>query len=157
GEDQGANIMATALFKNQQVKRLISRAINPLHERVLHALGVDEIVHPEEETAERMAKKLCIKNVVDSFELSKEFTIIEAKVPEEYVGKSIREIGFRQKFNILVLTTIAKEEVKSVLGKSETMEHVLGIATPDLILNENEILVLFGANHDLETFLKKRI
>ena len=156
GEDQGANIMATALFKNQQVKRLISRAINPLHERVLHALGVDEIVHPEEETAERMAKKLCIKNVVDSFELSEEFSIIEAKVPEEYIGKSIKDIGFRQKFNLLVLTTIKKEEVKSVLGKSETMERVHGIATPEMVLNENEILVLFGSNHDLEKFLKKR-
>lgn len=156
GEDQGANIMATALFKNQQVKRLISRAINPLHERVLQALGVDEIVHPEEETAERLAKKLCIKNVVDSFELSEEFSIIEANVPEEYVGKSIREIGFRQKFNLLVLTTIKKEEVKSILGKSRTMERVLGIATPELILKENEILVLFGANQDLEKFLKKR-
>ncbi|MFN3760341.1 MAG: potassium channel family protein [Algoriphagus aquaeductus] len=156
GEDQGANIMATALFKNQQVKRLISRAINPLHERVLQALGVDEIVHPEEETAERLAKKLCIKNVVDSFELSEEFSIIEANVPDEYVGKSIREIGFRQKFNLLVLTTIKKEEVKSILGKSRTMERVLGIATPELILKENEILVLFGANQDLEKFLKKR-
>lgn len=156
GEDQGANIMATALFKNQQVKRLISRAINPLHERVLHALGVDEIVRPEEETAERMAKKLCIKNVVDSFELSEEFSIIEAKVPEEYVGKSIKEIGFRQKFNLLVLTTIKKEEVKSVLGKSETMERVHGIATPEMVLKENEILVLFGSNQDLEKFLKKR-
>ncbi len=156
GEDQGANIMATALFKNQQVKRLISRAINPLHERVLQALGVDEIVHPEEETAERLAKKLCIKNVVDSFELSEEFSIIEANVPEEYVGKSIREIGLRQKFNLLVLTTIKKEEVKSILGKSRTMERVLGIATPELILKENEILVLFGANQDLEKFLKKR-
>ena len=156
GEDQGANIMATALFKNQQVKRLISRAINPLHERVLHALGVDEIVHPEEETAERMAKKLCIKNVADSFELSEEFSIIEAKVPEEYVGKSIKEIGFRQKFNLLVLTTIKKEEVKSVLGKSETMERVHGIATPEMVLKENEILVLFGSNNDLEKFLKKR-
>lgn len=156
GEDQGANIMATALFKNHQVKRLISRAINPLHERVLQALGVDEIVHPEEETAERLAKKLCIKNVVDSFELSEEFSIIEANVPEEYVGKSIREIGLRQKFNLLVLTTIKKEEVKSILGKSRTMERVLGIATPELILKENEILVLFGANQDLEKFLKKR-
>ncbi|MBC6368076.1 TrkA family potassium uptake protein [Algoriphagus sp. AK58] len=156
GEDQGANIMTTALFKNQQVKRLISRALNPLHERVLQAIGVDEIVHPEEETAERLAKKLCIKNVVDSFELSEEFSIIEANVPEEYVGKSIREIGFRQKFNLLVLTTIKKEEVKSVLGKSRTMERVLGIATPELVLKENEILVLFGANQDLEKFLKKR-
>lgn len=156
GEDQGANIMATALFKNLQVKRLISRAINPLHERVLHALGVNEIVHPEEEGAERLAKKLSIKNVVDSFELSEEFSIIEANVPEEYVGKSISEVGFRQKFNLLVLTTIKKEEVKSALGKSRTMERVLGIATPDLVLKENEILVLFGSNQDLEKFLKKR-
>ena len=156
GEDQGANIMATALFKNQQVKRLISRAINPLHERVLHALGVDEIVHPEEETAERMAKKLCIKNVVDSFELSEEFSIIEANVPEEYLGKSIREIGFRQKFNLLVLTTIKKEEVKSVIGKSQTLEKINGIASPELVLKENDILVLFGKNSDLEKFLKKR-
>ena len=69
GEDQGANIMSTAIFKNMEVKRLISRAINPLHEKVLKAIGVDEIVHPEEETAERWSKKLCIKNVVDSFEL----------------------------------------------------------------------------------------
>lgn len=156
GEDQGANIMATALFKNHQVKRLISRAINPLHEKVLQALGVDEIVHPEEETAERMAKKLSIKNVVDSFELSEEFSIIEANIPAEYIGKSIREIGFRQKFNLLVLTTIKKEEVKSVIGKSQTQERIKGIVTPDLILKENEILVLFGKNGDLEKFLNKR-
>lgn len=156
GEDQGANIMATALFKNQQVKRLISRAINPLHEKVLEALGVDEIIHPEEETAERLAKKLCIKNVVDSFELSDEFSIIEANVPVEYVGQSIKEIGFRQHFNLLVLTIIKKEEVKSILGKSRTEQRVQGVATPDLILKENDILVLFGDNDDLQKFLNKR-
>lgn len=89
GEDQGANVMATALFKNFQVKRLISRAINPLHEKVLHAIGVDEIVHPEEETAERWAKKLCLNNVIDSFELSDQYSIIEANVPKEYIGKVI--------------------------------------------------------------------
>ena len=70
GQDQGANVMTTALFKNFQVKRLISRAINPLHEKVLNAIGIEEIVHPEEESAERWAKKLCLTNVVDSFELS---------------------------------------------------------------------------------------
>jgi trk system potassium uptake protein TrkA len=43
GEDQGANIITTAIFKNFEVKRLISRAINPLHEKVLQAIGVDEI------------------------------------------------------------------------------------------------------------------
>jgi len=90
GEDEGASIMTTALFKNLQVKRLISRAVNPLHEKVLKAIGVDEIVHPEEETAERWAKKLCINNVIDSFELGDGYSIIEVSVPEKYVGKTIR-------------------------------------------------------------------
>ncbi|MDA9143980.1 NAD-binding protein, partial [Bacteroidia bacterium] len=37
GEDQGANIMVTAMLKNLKVNRLISRTINPLHEKVLQA------------------------------------------------------------------------------------------------------------------------
>lgn len=156
GEDEGANIMTTALFKNLQVKRLISRAINPLHEKVLVAIGVDEIVHPEEETAERWAKKLCINNVVDSFELNEHFSIIEANVPKEYIGKTIREVQFRRKFNLLVLTIMKKSEVKSLLGKSRTEVNVEGIATPDQILEETDILVLYGSNKDLQEFLKQK-
>jgi trk system potassium uptake protein TrkA len=154
GEDERANLMSTALFKNLNVKRLISRAINPLHEKVLQAIGIDEIVHPEEESAERWAKKLCLNQVVDSFELSDKFSIIEAKVPDEYVGKTLEEVGFRRKYNIILLTTIKKREVKSLLGKTKIESNVQGVATPELVLEENDILVLFGANSDLQKFLK---
>ncbi len=154
GEDQGANIMATALFKNLQVKRLISRAINPLHEMVLKALGVDEIVHPEEETAERWAKKLCLKGVIDSFELNEDFSLVEANVPDNLAGKQIGEIGFRKKYNILILTTIKKTEQISKLGRSVMIEKVQGVASSDLILEKDDILVLYGANRDIQSFLK---
>ncbi|MDY3343675.1 TrkA family potassium uptake protein [Riemerella anatipestifer] len=157
GEDQGANVMTTALLKNLQVKRLISRAINPLHEKVLQAIGVDEIVHPEEETAERWAKKLCLSNVVDSFELNQEYSIIEAKVPEEYIGKTIREIDFRQKYNLAVLTIIRKVEAKSLLGKTKTENKVLGVAATDTLLETNDILVIYGSNKDLKGFLKQKM
>lgn len=100
GEDEGTNIMVTAHFKNLGVKRLISRSINPLHENVLHAIGVSEIARPEEETAERWAKKLCLKGVIDSFELNNNFSILEIVVPEQYVGKTIEEIRFRERFNL---------------------------------------------------------
>jgi trk system potassium uptake protein TrkA len=139
-----------------RVKRLISRAINPLHHKVLEAIGVDEIVHPEEETAERWAKKLCINNVIDSFELNEHFSIIEANVPEEYIGMTIREIGFRRKFNLLVLTTMKQSEVKSILGKSRTELNIQGIATPDQKLEAKDILVLYGSNKDLQEFLKQK-
>lgn len=152
GEDQGANVMTTALFKNFQVKRLISRAIDPLHEKVLIAIGVDEIVHPEEETAERWAKKLCLTNVVDSFELSDDYSIIEIEIPNKFVGKTIKEIELRSKYNLLALTTIKKTEVKSVVGKTRNENRVQGVASPNTILDENDILVVYGANNDLRNF-----
>ena len=157
GENQGANIMTTALLKNLEVKRLISRAINPLHEKVLQALGVDEIVHPEEETAERWAKKLCLSNVVDSFELNDDYSIIEAIVPSDYVGKSVREVGFRRQFNLLVLTVIKKVEVKSTFGKTKIENQIQGVASADNILEVGDILVLYGSNKDLQIFLKQKM
>ena len=154
GEDQGANVMTTALFKNLQVKRLISRAINPLHEKVLQAIGVDEIVHPEEESAERLAKKLCLKGVVDSFELGDDYSIVEVNLPPKYDGKTIKEIGVRENYGLLVLTTISNREEKSLIGKSRNINKVEGVASPNNVLNKNDILVVYGSNDDIKRFLK---
>lgn len=154
GEDRGANVMSTALFKNLKVKRLISRAIDSLHEKVLNAIGVDDIVHPEEESAERWAKKLCLKDVLDSFELSADYSIIEVKVPEKFDNKTIKEINIRQKYNLLVLTTIANTEIKSIVGKTRNITKVKGVASPENILNKDDIIVVYGANKDIERFLK---
>lgn len=153
GEDQGANIMATALFKNLGVKRLISRSINPLHQKVLKAIGVDEIVHPEEETAERWAKKLSFKGVVDSFELSDDFSIVEVQLPKKYDGKMIREIDIKQEYNLLVLTTISKQKTKAIIGKTKEINKVQGVARPDDILSSDDLLVVYGANKDIKRLL----
>lgn len=157
GEHQGANVMATALFKNLRVKRLISRALNPIHEKVLQAIGVDEIVHPEEETAERWAKKLCLSNVIDSFELGDNYSIIEAEVPKKYIGKTIGDIDFQNKYHLLVLTTIKKVEEESVVGKTTIHFHVQGVATPEVVLDAGIILVLYGSNRDLQSFLNLKL
>lgn len=154
GEDQGANIMITAHFKNLGVKRLISRSINPLHENVLQALGVNEIVRPEEESAERWAKKLCLKGVVDSFELNKNFSIVEIVVPEKYIEKTIEEVKFREQHNLLILTIIRDTQEKSFLGRSKTVSNVQGIPALSTVLQRNDIIVVYGANEDLQRFAK---
>lgn len=154
GENQGANIMATALFKNYKVKKMISRAVNPLHEKVLQAIGVDEIVRPEEETAERWAKKLCFKGVVDSYELSNDYSIVEVKVPHKYDSKTIRDINIREHYNLLVLTTISMKEIKSAIGKSRKIDKVKGVANPDDILYSDNLLVVYGSNKDINNFLQ---
>ncbi len=154
GENQGANVMSTAVFKNLGVKKLISRAINPLHEQVLQAIGVDEIIRPEEEIGERWAKKLSLESVVDSFELSPDYSIMEVTVPEQFIGKTLRDTTLRSEYNLLALTTIKDVEVKSLIGKSRIEKQVQGVASIDTAFEKNDILVVYGANSDLKRFMK---
>ena len=154
GEDQGANIMATAILKNMNVKRLISRAINPMHENVLRAMGITEIVNPEVETAERWAKKLCLRGVVDSFEVNGEYSIVEVNTPAKYVGKSLEEIGFRKNMNLVVLTTLRYENQEISSGFFNKVTRVQGVASPQTVLEEGDIMVIYGSNKDIQNLLK---
>lgn len=153
GEDAGANIMVTALMKQLNVKRLVSRAVSPLQETVIQAIGVDEIIHPEEETAERWSKKLNMSGVVDSFEIDDEYSIIEVKVPERYALKTIREVGFRPKYNIVVLTIIKTIIEKNLLGLPRKVNKVQGVASPDTQLQPDDIMVIYGSNTDINRLL----
>jgi trk system potassium uptake protein len=155
GEDEGASILTTALMKQLNVKRLISRAVSPLHETILEAMQVDEIVHPEEETAERWAKKLNIRGVVDSFELTGEHHIIEARVPRHFAGRTLEEIGVRRKYNVIILTTIKKVEEKNLIGIVKKVNKVQEVASGKTLLNEDDILVLYGKINDIKHFLKE--
>ncbi len=153
GEDQGANILATATFKNLQVKRLISRAVNPLHEKVLKAIGVDEIVHPEEETADRWSKKLSLKHVIDSYELGDSFSIIESKVPEQYINKTVDEVDARRKYNIIILSVIKSKSAEELFSPNQLTSQASEIARPDQLLEQYDKLVLYGSNTKLAKFL----
>lgn len=155
GEDMGANIMATALMKQMKVKRLISRAVSPLQETVLQAMGVEEIIHPEEETAERWAKKLNLRGVVDSFELSKDFSIIETRIPKKYDGRTLEDVGLKREYNIIVLTTMEMNQEKNAIGAYTEVAQVNDVASAKTILKHGGIMVLYGNNKNLKKFLKE--
>jgi trk system potassium uptake protein len=157
GEDEGANLMTTALMKKMKVKRLISRAVNPLHETILDAMEIREIVHPEEETAERWANKLDIPGIVDSFELSREFSIVEVVVPTRYVGKKLGEIKFRRNYNILLLTVMKTVEEKNFIGITRAVTVPEGVASSETLLREGDIVVFFGRLKDIQKFLKDSV
>lgn len=153
GEDQGANIMSTAILKNMKAKRIIARAITPLQENVLQAMGVEEIVYPERESAERWSKKLCLTGVINSFEISGEYSIVEADIPEIFVNKKLEELNLIRKHNVVILTTIKEKMKKNLLGQARLARKVQGVARPDTLMEKGDKIVLYGANKDIEQVL----
>ncbi|SFQ19593.1 potassium channel family protein [Hymenobacter arizonensis] len=153
GEDFGASVMAVANFKQLGVKKLIGRAISPLHQTVLEAIGVDKIIRPETESAERLAKSLDLKDILDSLDLTEDYNIIQATVPVRYVGKTIQEANFRQKYNINVLTIIRPKDSTNLFGRTQRKPAAIGVVAADTVFQADDIMVLFGKMEDIRKVL----
>ncbi|QDP85158.1 TrkA family potassium uptake protein [Chryseobacterium sp. SNU WT5] len=155
GEDTGANIMATAMVKKLHPNRIISRAITPIHETILEAMDVETIIHPEDESAERWAKKLSLKGMVDSFELSINYSIAEIAIPDKLIGKTIEQVAFRNNYNLVCVTIIKKIADKNIFGKIKRINQIQGVVTTDTVLESADILVIYGENEDIKKFIKE--
>lgn len=154
GEDEGASLLTTALLKRLKVKRIIGRIVSDLQRTVLEAMNIDEYIMPEEDAAGRLAMRLDNIDIVDSFKVSDNYSIIETKVPGKYVGKSLREANLTNKYRVIVLTTIkATEKIEG--GEIKICSEATGIAKSDTVLAEGDILVLFGEMKDINRLIQK--
>ncbi len=146
GENEGASILTTAVLKTSGIKRIISRALSPTHESVMEAMGIEEIAHPEQDSAERLAKKLNLKIAIESFEIDRNYSIVEIKTPQEFVGKSVIEVDPRRNYNINIVTILRKSIRKNLLGIRTTELMSIGVVKPEEVFQEDDILVVFGEN-----------
>src|SRR5690606_2518537 len=148
GEDEASSLLTAALLKQLEIKRIIGWVVSDLQKSRLEAMQIDDYVLPEEESAEKLAIRLSNKGVVDSFTVSERYSIIEIKVPEKYVGKTLGEVDFPNKYQVIVLTTLSVSK-RSDEGITKITKRANGLAMPETLLNENDIMVLFGEMRDI--------
>lgn len=154
GEDEGNSIMAAAIMKQLDAKRIIGRAVSTTQETILLAMGIHEIVHPEQDSAEKLAKNLTSDGLLDSFSISDRFSISKVSVPKSCDGKTLKELDLRNEYNLTVLSIVSKAEKKNIFGFKKTTLDVTEIAKADTMLSEGEVMFVFGDIKDVERFLE---
>jgi len=58
GDKEGVAITAAAIVKKLTDAKIVARASTPIEDTILEAMGVDQIIHPEKEYAERFTNGL---------------------------------------------------------------------------------------------------
>jgi K+ transport systems, NAD-binding component len=145
GDDFEATLLTIVALQNIGVKRIIARATTKTHERILRHLGIEEVISPAVEAAERLADSLMYRGVIDSLELSSDYSIVEVSAPEAFIGKSLGELQLRENFDVNLITIKRVEQEPRLLGlRSRTVEKILGIPTPDMVVQRGDVLVLFA-------------
>lgn len=153
GEDFGSSVMITALLKQKKVKRLISRAFSPLHESVFVALGVNEILHPEQEAAEKLVKRISAPDIIDSWQIGQEHSVIEIVAPKRYIGNTVVELDLKRRFEIQLISIIKRRTPEKSIREPYNPGHASDFVYPGTKIEENDVLVIFGHKSNLKKFM----
>lgn len=150
GEDFESSIMTTAILQEIGVKQIYNRIISPIHEKLLKLMNIRHMLVPEAEAANQLVKRLILPGLIESFEISREFSIFEIAAPDEFVGKSLLELNLRKEFS-LNLVTIKRENIKKQFLETGDTENyfAVGVPSPDTKIMKGDILVLFGTENDI--------
>ena len=111
GTNFQSSLEITSLVKEMGGKYVISKANRDVHAKFLLRNGADEVIYPDRDMAERVAKKYSANHVLDYVALNDDYSIYEINPPEGWVGKSIKENNVRQKYNVNIVTVDRKSVV----------------------------------------------
>ena len=137
GTDLEASIQATLICKDSGVKEVIAKAISKSHARILTKIGADKIVFPELDTGERLAKIISGKNILDLNQFSTDYSLCEVKAKKEWIGKTLIELDFRNKYKV------------NVIAFKRYQDMILDF-DPDLPIEKEDSLIVIGSNENAD-------
>ena len=135
--DIRASILTAMLSKELGAKRVVAKAADDLHAKLLIKAGADQVVQPERDSGVRLARSIAVDSVLDYFALTDDVSINELRLPYSWAGKSLVQLGIRTRYGVSVIA----------IKRGEKMIVALD---PNSALEQGDVLVLLGSNHELE-------
>jgi len=138
GEDLAASTLITLHLKQLKIKNIIVKAPNNEHKLVLESVGATEVIIPEKEMANKVAKSLLSPNVLDYIPLTDDYLICEIAPPQFFIGKTIEELHLRSKYNI------------NVIAIRDTLIDKIKVTKANSVIKDSEVLVVIGKSDDID-------
>lgn len=126
-----ASLLTTAILRELDVPRIVARAFDERHARLLLEIGASEVLIPEDEIGSRLALRLSAPRVLDQIPLG-DAVVAEIQTPEAFVGRSLAELELRARQGVTVL---------AVRRDGQTVPNPGGEQT----IHEGDILVVVGS------------
>ncbi|RJP77888.1 MAG: TrkA family potassium uptake protein [Desulfobacteraceae bacterium] len=121
------------------VKKILAKALDDDHEKILKRVGATEIIHPERDMALRISRSLSRPNVLDFIPLSDDFDLLQVGPPREFIGKNLKEINLRAKYNVHIIAI-----------KELVPENFLLVPPASFVIKDSDILIMLGKSDDIK-------
>jgi trk system potassium uptake protein len=120
------------------VKKIIAKALDEDHAKILSRVGATEIIHPERDMALRVARGLSRPNILDFIPLADDYDLIQVGPPREFIGKTLMDLNLRAKFNVHIIA------IKELVPEKFTL-----VPPAQFVIKESDILMMLGKTQDI--------
>lgn len=139
-KDIAASALITLNVISMNIPRVFAKATSDEHGKILEKLGA-EVIYPERDIAYKVGGMLLNSRKLDFINLNGNISISEFKIPDNYIGKSVKSTNIRNKYSLNIIAIESD-------GKTNTNIE------PEIILNASDYIVVVGDNHNIERFEK---
>lgn len=140
GENFAQSVLITALLKNKiKTPRTIARAVSEIHQEILKLIGADQTILPEQEIGRELAEALSLP-FMDHTRLSEDFSISQLPAARQFIGKTIMELPFFEKYHVKCIGVRTGDKISLV--------------PLDYVIQEGDKLLFAGDDAALEAIAK---
>ena len=133
------SLLGVLNLKELGVQYIIAKAKNKRFKDVLEKIGADRVIRPEKEMGERLARSLLRKNITDLIELDDNYSIVEMKVPQAWVGHTLVALNLRKNYGI------------NILGKRDGLTHKLELSVdPQSVIQMDDHYLMIAETEKIE-------
>lgn len=150
GENKEAGILITTILKELGVARIVARALDPLHGRILERVGAERVIYPEMQMARQVAKSLIARPILEQVTLAENHSLVEISADPSFWNKSILETGIRSQYNLLVVGIL--RNIPEVKDSGEIFERTkfISMPGPSAKIQEGDRLLVVGHDDNIE-------
>jgi trk system potassium uptake protein TrkA len=121
------------------VKKILAKALDDDHGKILKRMGATEIIHPERDMALRVSRSLSQPNIMDFIPLSDEYDLVQVDPPREFIGKTLKEINLRAKYNVHIIAI-----------KELVPENFVLVPPANFVIKDSDILIMLGKSKHIK-------
>jgi trk system potassium uptake protein TrkA len=126
-EAREASIFCTALLRQMGGPRVIARASDDLHARILTLVGAHQVVNPERDYGIRFASRVLHEGILAQMPLGADLVVSEIEAPQTLIGHPLSELGLSRRYGVSVVAIRRGEQGPVVVPDTSTVLEAVDI------------------------------
>jgi len=132
------SILICLHLQEMGIKKILAKALDDDHAKILKKVGATEIIRPEMAMAVRVARSLSTPNILDFIPLAEDYNLMQVDPPRAFIGKTLKELNLRAKYNVYVIAV-----------KELVPENFVLVPPAGFLIKDSDVLMILGKEQDL--------